>query len=181
MSLPDQIFKPERYTYQDYLLWKGDWELVNGYPYAMAPSPNRNHQWFSSKFIQKAANELDKISSACLCQIYSELDWVIDDDSVVRPDCMIVCGNFSEDFLTFPPSLIVEISSTSTKLRDRNTKFKLYEIKAVKYYLISNTETKTVDVFELVAGRYIPKTDKNFQLTEDCQIQLDVHFIWQSM
>jgi hypothetical protein len=32
MSLPDQIFKPERYTYQDYLLWKGDWELVNGYP-----------------------------------------------------------------------------------------------------------------------------------------------------
>ena len=35
MSLPDQIFKPERYTYQDYLLWKGDWELVNGYPYAM--------------------------------------------------------------------------------------------------------------------------------------------------
>ena len=30
MNLPDQIFKPERYTYQDYLLWKGDWELVNG-------------------------------------------------------------------------------------------------------------------------------------------------------
>ena len=44
MDLLDQIFKPERYTYQDYLLWKGDWELVNGYPYAMAPSPNINHQ-----------------------------------------------------------------------------------------------------------------------------------------
>ncbi len=86
MSLPDQIFKPERYTYQDYLLWKGDWELVNGYPYAMAPSPNRNQQWFSSKFIQRSSNELDKINADGKCQVYSELDWVIDQDSVVRPD-----------------------------------------------------------------------------------------------
>lgn len=181
MSLPDQIFKPERYTYQDYLLWKGDWELVNGYPYAMAPSPNRSHQWFTSKFIQKAGNELDKIRSACECQVYSELDWVIDDDSVVRPDCMIVCGKFSDDFLTFPPMLIVEISSPSTKLRDRNTKYNLYEMKGVKYYVISNTETKTVDVFELVSGSYKPKSDFAFHLTEGCRMDLDVYTIWESM
>lgn len=52
MSLPDQIFKPERYTHKDYMLWKGDWELINGYPFAMAPSPNRTHQWLSGKLIQ---------------------------------------------------------------------------------------------------------------------------------
>ena len=51
MSLPDQIFKPERYTYQDYLIWEEDWELVNRYPFAMAPSSDRNNQWFSAKFI----------------------------------------------------------------------------------------------------------------------------------
>ena len=102
MGLPDQIFKPEKYTYQDYLLWKGDWELVNGYPYAMAPSPNRNHQWFAGKFIQKASNELDKTNAGCACEVYSELDWIIDEDSVVRPDCMIVCGNFTDDFFNFP-------------------------------------------------------------------------------
>ena len=44
MKLSDEIFTPERYTYQDYLLWKGDWELVNGYPYAMAPSAIRTQQ-----------------------------------------------------------------------------------------------------------------------------------------
>ena len=181
MSLPDQIFKPERYTYQDYLLWKGDWELVNGYPYAMAPSPNRNHQWFSSKFIQKAGNELDKIKSSCECQVYSELDWVIDEDSVVRPDCMIVCGNFTADFLTFPPMLIVEVSSPSTKLRDRNTKYNLYEMKGVKFYIISNTETKTIEVFELVSDKYISKTDITFQFTESCRIDFDVYSIWKSM
>ena len=181
MSLPDHIFKPERYTYQDYLLWKGDWEMVNGYPYSMAPSPNRNHQWFATKFIQKTGIELDKINSNCPCEVYSELDWVIDDDSVVRPDCMIVCGNFTDDFLTFPPKLIVEISSTSTRLRDRNTKYNLYEMKEVEYYIISNTESKTVEVFELVSGKYVQKTDKAFNLTENCTINLDVYSIWQLM
>ncbi|MFZ1784287.1 MAG: Uma2 family endonuclease [Ferruginibacter sp.] len=181
MSLPDQLFKPERYTYQDYLLWKGDWELVNGYPYAMSPSPTRNHQLFSSKLIQKAGNEIDKIDADCQCQVYSELDWVIDKDSVVRPDCMIVCGNFTDDFLTFPPTLIVEISSPSTKLRDRNTKYNLYELKAVKYYIISNTETKTIEAFELVLGKYRPKYDSDFQLTEKCLIHFDVFSIWNSM
>jgi Uma2 family endonuclease len=181
MSLPDQIFKPERYTYQDYLLWKGDWELVNGYPYAMAPSPIRSHQWFSGKFIQKAGNELDKINLHCQCQAYRELDWVIDEDSVVRPDCMIVCGDFTEDFLTFPPTLIVEISSHSTKLRDRNTKFNLYEMKLVKYYVIADTEAKTVEVFELKASKYIAKTDTKFQLTESCLINFDVYSLWQLM
>lgn len=179
MSLPDQIFKPERYTYQDYLLWKGDWELVNGYPYAMAPSPNRSHQWFSSKFIQKASNELDKMD--CKCQAYSELDWVIDEDSVVRPDCMIVCGNFIDDFLTFPPSMIVEIFSKSTKLRDRNTKYNLYEMKGVKYYVISNTETKTIEAFEIKDGRYTSKTDTQFKFTDGCGINFDVYSIWQLM
>ena len=181
MSLPDQIFKPERYTYQDYLLWKGDWELVNGYPYAMAPSPNRTHQWFASKFIQQASNELDKNNTDCNCQTYSELDWVIDEDSVVRPDCMIVCGNFNEDFLNFAPTLIVEISSRSTKLRDRNTKYKLYEMKGVKYYIISNTENKTVEVFELFSGKYIAKTDIHFEFTEVCQINFDIYNLWQLM
>ena len=181
MGLPDQIFKPERYTYQDYLLWKGDWELVNGYPYAMTPSPNRNHQWFASKFIQQSGNEIDKISTNCQCQVYSELDWVIDADSVVRPDCMIVCGSFTEDFLTFPPALIVEISSPSTKLRDRNTKYNLYEMKGVKFYIISNTETKAVEVFELIAGKYHQKSDTQFNLTENCQIDFDVYSIWELM
>lgn len=181
MSLPEQLFKPEKYTYQDYLLWQGDWELVNGYPYAMAPSPNRNHQWFSSKFLQKSANEIEKNTTGCNCQVYSELDWVIDDDSVVRPDCMIVCGEFISDFLTFPPTLIVEVSSKSTRLRDRNTKFNLYEFKGIKYYIIANTETKTVEVFELVNGKYKSKSDGIFQLTETCTIDLDVFSIWQLM
>ena len=181
MDLSDQIFKPERYTYQDYLLWKGDWELVNGYPYAMAPSPNRSHQWFSSKFIQLTNNEIDKTAFKCNCYTYSELDWIIDENSVVRPDCMIVCGNFEADFLDFPPTLIVEISSRKTKLRDRNTKYNLYELKGVQYYILADTEKKQVETFELREGKYVPKDDTNFKLTDECTILLDVFHIWQLM
>ncbi len=181
MELSDQIFKPERYTYQDYLLWKGDWELINGFPYAMAPSPNRSHQWFSSKFIQLANNEIEKTSFNCNCYTYSELDWIIDEDSVVRPDCMVVCGNFTEDFLTFPPTLIVEISSKKTKLRDRNTKYNLYELQGVRYYILSDTEKKLVEVFELKDGKYVSKNDNNFRLTDECTIDLAVFNTWQLM
>jgi Uma2 family endonuclease len=181
MALSDQIFKPEKYTYQDYLLWEGDWELINGYPFAMAPSPVRNHQWFSGKFIQSANNLLDKNANKCNCFTYSELDWIIDNETVVRPDCMIVCGKFKEDFLTFAPSLIVEISSPKTKLRDRNTKYNLYEIQGVSYYILADTEKKSVTAFHLSEGKYVPKHDTHFQLTADCSIDLDVFNIWELM
>jgi Uma2 family endonuclease len=181
MALSDQIFKPEKYTYQDYLLWEGDWELINGYPFAMAPSPVRNHQWFSGKFIQSANNLLDKNATKCKCFTYSELDWIIDSETVVRPDCMIVCGKFKEDFLTFTPSLILEISSPKTKLSDRNTKYNLYEMQGVRYYILADTEKKLVEAFELVNGKYVPKLDTYFQLTADCSIDLDVFNIWELM
>jgi len=29
----------EKYTYEDYKRWKGDWELIEGFPFAMAPLP----------------------------------------------------------------------------------------------------------------------------------------------
>ena len=29
----------ELYTYDDYVKWEGDWELIDGRPLAMAPAP----------------------------------------------------------------------------------------------------------------------------------------------
>ncbi len=33
-----------RYTYEDYVQWEGDWELIYGQAIAMAPAPMINHQ-----------------------------------------------------------------------------------------------------------------------------------------
>ena len=38
-----------RYTYDDYKLWKDDWELIDGYPYSMGPSANGKHQDISGE------------------------------------------------------------------------------------------------------------------------------------
>ena len=94
---------------------------------------------------------------------------------------MIVCGNFVDDFLRFTPTLIIEISSRKTKLRDINTKYNLYELKGVKYYVIADTEKKPVEVFELFNGKYIPKNSTEFQLTEECIFDEDIFGIWQLM
>ena len=162
MELSDQLFKQERYTYEDYLLWKGNWESVNGYPYAMAPSPNRSHQWFAAKFIQKVSIALDTAKLKCPCNIYSELDWIIDGHSVVRPDCMIVCGNFIDDFLRFTPTLIIEISSRKKKLRDINTKYNLYELKRVKYYVMPIQKKNQLKFLNYLMENIYKKTAPSF-------------------
>ena len=170
-----------RYTYQDYKIWEGNWELIKGYPYAMSPPPNRKHQGIGKKLI----SALDKLLSetnhqtACNCDVFYELDWIINQDTVVRPDVMVVCGNFETDFLTFPPTLIAEISSESTRMKDRNTKFRLYESMGVKYYLIVDTEKETVEIFELKDNQYKQNdTLQLFQLTNQCKIELNTTNLW---
>lgn len=173
MTLPDKIFTPERYTYKDYKLWEGDWELINGYPFAMSPSANRKHQGLASNFIWKVKNALKQNENKCACEVYSELDWIISDDTVVRPDVMIVWGKFETDFLTFPPTLILEITSPNSRMRDRNTKFSLHEMCGVKYYLIADTDKTTIEIYQLINNKYSQINDATFQLTADCTIKIE--------
>ncbi len=46
-----------QYTYSDYKLWKGDWELIEGYPYAMGPSATGKHQFVSAKILNQIMNQ----------------------------------------------------------------------------------------------------------------------------
>jgi Uma2 family endonuclease len=178
MDSADKIFEPEKYTYSQYKLWEGDWELIKGYPYAMSPSPKREHQKFSANFSRKVGNLLEESKINCDCDVYYELDWIISEDTVVCPDVMIVCGKFVDEFLTFPPTLILEVASHSTRMKDRNTKFNLYEMCGVKYYIIADTEKKSVEVFELTDNKYRQTIIKDFILTPECSLQLDVFNLW---
>jgi Uma2 family endonuclease len=56
------------------------------------------------------------------CVVFTELDWKISKETVVRPDVMIVCGKIETDYLEFPPVLIVEILSPASLVKDRNIK-----------------------------------------------------------
>ncbi|MBS1509842.1 MAG: Uma2 family endonuclease [Bacteroidetes bacterium] len=178
MELSTKIFEPERYTYNDYKLWNGDWELVNGYPYAMSPSPKREHQWYNTVFAAEVRFKLKENNVTCNCDVYTELDWIVNDNTVVKPDCMVVCGEFREDYLTFPPQLILEVTSHSTRLRDRNTKFTLYEMYGVKYYLIADCDTKKIEIFELIDNKYKQTDGMQFNLTPSCLFTLDAQSLF---
>ena len=39
------------YTYDDYKLWEGNWELMDGIAVAMSPAPMRIHQSLASEII----------------------------------------------------------------------------------------------------------------------------------
>lgn len=171
-------FQPPRYTYEDYKNWPGDsWELIYGYPFSLLPSAKRKHQSTNGKFNRLIGNLLE--NKSCLCEVYSDLDWIINEETVVRPDSMIVCSDFTTDFLTFPPTLVLEVALQSTFLKDRNIKLKLYEANNVKYYLLANPDKKILESFELKDGVYQPKEDGyNYELTTDCSIEINPEKLW---
>jgi hypothetical protein len=51
-------FDPPRYTYDDYVRWSDEWELIDRYPYSLMPSPIREHQRFSKQFTVQVENML---------------------------------------------------------------------------------------------------------------------------
>ena len=126
MSFEFQITDIPHYTYTEYKKWEGDWELIRGIPYSMSPAPNWRHQNFGAHFVSLFTGTLKSNKSQCGCKVLYECDWIVNDDTVVRPDVMIVCDAIEGDYPVKPPSLILEILWPSTMLKDRNTKFNLY-------------------------------------------------------
>lgn len=167
------------YTYQDYESWEGDWELMDGIPYSLLPSPKRKHQATTRNFVRLAFEALKEKNKFCNCEVFFELDWIVNDTTVVRPDAMIVCGKFDDDFLRFPPSLIIEVTSRRTQMIDRNVKYKLYESQGVPYYIIADPNRQTVDIFALKENRYQIVETSSFSLTLDgCELEMNLASLW---
>jgi Uma2 family endonuclease len=178
MGSPDITDLPH-YTWDDYQCWEGEWELIDGIAYAMSPAPSILHQSIS----QKIAAQFELVLSSCkACQALLPVDWKIDDDTVVQPDNLIVCGDITGNFLTKAPQLIVEILSKSTEQKDKSAKFKLYEKEGVRYYLIVDPQSQVVKVYDLFEGRYIKRLDASHELLDfdiaECNIQVDLAKIW---
>jgi Uma2 family endonuclease len=167
------------YYYDDYTIWKGEWELIEGIPYAMTPSPVFRHQFIS----QKISRYLDELLDDCPnCQALAALDWIVSEDTVLQPDNMVICYAPEGDFLTRPPALIFEILSPSTAKKDRVTKFRIYQQEGVLWYCLVDPEKQLIEIYKRVDDRYIKqgKVGRERYLfdLEHCQISLDFSMIW---
>ncbi len=158
---------PVKYTVEDWKSWQGDWELVEGIPYAMA-SPRPINQVLLSNLVWLLINSLKENCPECMVAV--ELDWYISFDTVIRPDLMVLCGEIPER-VEKPPYMVVEIVSPSSKQIDEGLKFELCEKEGVKYFVLVYPDEKVVKVFELVEGGYKEKTDTNFSFGE-CKVNI---------
>jgi Uma2 family endonuclease len=172
------------YTYHDYLEWEGRWEIIEGIPYAMSPAPTPRHQWLAVNILTELRNAVKK--SKCMhCKVYDFIDFKPQEDIVVQPDALIVCGEIEKNYLDFSPALVVEILSPSTAVKDRNNKFHIYESQKIPYYLIIDSDKNTIEIYKLNAdNKYATETFDaasayHFTLTDDCGIDVILNNIWQ--
>ena len=63
MSIADK-YRPQ-FTYDDYVLWEGRWELIDGMPYAMSPAPAPYHQRINAKLVSRFNELLEKSCTGC--------------------------------------------------------------------------------------------------------------------
>lgn len=170
------------YTIEDWQHWEGKWELIEGHPIAMSPTPIPEHQRVAAEMRTEIILALRK-SKCKKCKAYDPVDYVIADDTILVPDILIVCGEIKKKYLHFPPALVVEILSPSTALRDRNTKYQLYEQQGVRFYLLVDIDVKKIEVYELLNGKYDLRKESGmytFELEENCTIAPDFSAIFDS-
>jgi Uma2 family endonuclease len=168
------------YTYSDYEQWEGRWEVIEGVPYAMSPLPAPKHQLIANNISYEFKSGLKNCKK---CKVYQPIDYVIFDDTIVQPDMLVVCKSITKKFLDFPPSLVVEILLPSTALKDRHTKFDLYQSQHIPYFIIVSPDKEEAEVYEIKNDEYIlTKTGHSFSYTflfDDCNATIDFSEIWQ--
>jgi len=139
------------YTYEDYEHWEGQWEIIDGIPYAMSPAPAPKHHLLSAKLISEFTQQLKMCTT---CEVYQPIDYLVADDTILQPDMLIVCKEITKRFLDFPPALVTEILSPATVAKDRFSKFPIYQSKQISYYLIIDPDLEEVEIYELLDGKY---------------------------
>ena len=167
------------YTYDDYVNWEGEWEIIDGIPYAMSPMASPRHQSIANEIGVSFSVALK--SKNCKCKVYQPIDVKIDESTVVHPDLLIVCKPIEKQYLDFPAELVIEILSPSTRLKDQITKKELYQNFGIRYYLIVDPDTNKITYYQLGSDGKYEEVEKSegFQLDEGCLISPDLEGVFR--
>ncbi len=183
MEALKEVFLPN-YRYSDYINWEGDWELIGGIAYAMAPAPSIEHQEINLNI----SSQLKRLLKDCKnCKALPEVDWKIDEETVVRPDSLVICNLESKKvYLDKTPKLIFEVLSPSTKNKDRGLKSILYANNKVKYYILVEPAGQFAEVYKLENGKYylegeFKEQSYNFYIDDECSIEFSFKEIFEGV
>ena len=169
------------YTYDDYVHWEGNWELIEGFPIAMSPMPVPRHQLIAAALTSEFHFALKKCKT---CKAYQPVDYKVQEDTILQPDMLVLCKPPGPKFLDFAPLLVAEILSPSTALKDRNTKYEIYQQQKIKYYLIIDINTNSIEIYELSNEQYqlAPVNSDgsfDFEFEGECKVKVPLSEIWK--
>jgi Uma2 family endonuclease len=167
------------YTYDDWVQWEGQWELIDGIPWAMRPVPVPKHQRISSNLLKAFGVPLEACDK---CAGYQPIDYWVTDDTILQPDMLVVAGEITKEYLDFAPSLVAEILSPATELKDRHAKYGIYESQGIQYYVIIAPDKEEIEIYELIDDKYqLKQTGKNIVhefFFPECNATIDFKEIW---
>lgn len=127
-------------------------ELINGKIVMMSPRPRVNHTRISGNIYSIFKNAL----KGKQCEAFPDgIDLYLDEKNHFIPDAMIVCdpSQVKGDRIDGAPSLVVEVLSPSTELRDRGVKMRAYAAAGVEEYWLVDVVSKRVEVYRQQDGR----------------------------
>lgn len=171
-----------RYTYEDYCQWEGRWEIIEGIPYAMSPSPSGKHQWILGNILTLLSKQLQNYRSV---SVSMPMDWRVNDLTVIQPDAFVADYDVrSLDYLTDAPVIVVEILSTSTREKDTFLKKDIYLSQGVKYYIIVDPKNDTYQVLQLSGTEFRVAQQGHdgtftFEIQDNCRATIDFGKIWE--
>lgn len=130
-------------------------ELFEG-ELVVTPAPTPPHQRVAFEIAHRLRLHLDVHGGGEV--FMSPVDVKLSESTVLEPDVLFVAegrdGIVGEVCLTGPPDLVVEVSSPSTRGRDRGRKRGLYERFEVAEYWFVDLEEEVVEVCRLGEGGY---------------------------
>ena len=169
----------EYYTYVDYKKWEGRWELIDGIPLAMAPASLPTHQFIANQISFQLNKQLDK----CIdCSVLSEVDYKINEETILRPDVVFTCEKLNKPFIV-NPELIFEIVSPSSARRDEKFKFEIYEKEKIKYYVLVYPNDQKVKIYKLKNSKYEKEIfNKTYEFSKlKCKVSIDFEKIFKRL
>ena len=138
------------------------------------------HQRIATKLATEFTVKLENCEA---CTAYQPIDYLISDDTILQPDMLIVGQEIKKKYLDFPPVLVAEILSPATALKDRHSKYSIYESAGVPYYLIISSDAEEGEVYAIESSIYVLKQKGkafHFQFSfGNCNADIDFSKIWR--
>jgi len=129
-------------------------ELVDG-EVMVSPSPEPQHSFIDRRLSKILSVYIDEHNLGAL---FGDVDTIFGEYDVRRPDLIYFSKSrlhlVGEKAMEGPPDLCVEIISPSSGVIDRKQKFKQYEKGKVAQYWIVDPDSKTIEAYKLVSGKY---------------------------